>query len=178
MNPAKDAPSIVPDPQGEFPFQPQDYALHLTSAVALIRDAALDAALRPIGLNVGRYRVLGALSRFGALSMTEVARLILLDRTTLTRVADHLVADELAVRKAAPKDRRQVLLEITDAGRERYLRALPEVFGYNRSLLAGLKEAEIRGAARTMKRLVGNIAPDAIRSYLIDFSPPTRGETP
>jgi DNA-binding MarR family transcriptional regulator len=173
-----DRPSVVPDPEGEFPFRPEDYALHLASAIALIRDSALEAALRPIGLNPGRYRVLGALARFGTMTMTEVAGFTMLDRTTLTRIADHLVADGHVERIAAPKDRRQVLLEITEAGRECYRAALPAVFAYNRSLLKGLDAGEIRASARTLKLLTANLAANpTIRSFLLDFARPKAAES-
>jgi DNA-binding MarR family transcriptional regulator len=166
-------PLTVADPEGEFPFTPVDYGLHLASAIALVRDTALDAALRPLGLNATRYRVLGALLRFGPMSMTEIANFTLLDRTTLTRVADHLVADDHVERIAAPKDRRQVLLEITEAGRAAHRAALPAVFALNRSLIPGLAEGDIRDAARTMQTLVTNLAPNpTMLSYLIDYARP------
>ncbi len=159
------------DPEGEFPFAPSDYVLHLLAAIHQFRDAELDGRLKPLGLNVGRYRVLGVLNRFGACTMTELSHFTAIDRTTLTRIADQLVAHDHAERKAAAKDRRQVLLELTKAGREVYLAALGLVFDFNRSILASIPDAAHRATARTLKQMVENLAPDAVaRDSIIHFS--------
>src|SRR5580698_3639630 len=150
-------PSSV-DPEGEFPFGAADYVLHLLAAIHQFRDSGLDGRLKPLGLNVGRYRVLGVLNRFGACTMTELSHFTAVDRTTLTRIADQLVAKGQVERKTTARDRRQVLLELTPAGREIYLAALAIVFAFNRKILDGIPDTEPRATARTLKRMVENLA--------------------
>jgi DNA-binding MarR family transcriptional regulator len=159
------------DPDGEFPFAPSDYVLHLLAAIHQFRDSGLDGRLKALGLNVGRYRVLGVLNRFGACTMTELSHFTAVDRTTLTRIADQLVAKGQVERKTTARDRRQVLLELTPAGREVYLAALAIVFAFNRKILDGIPDTEHRTAARTLKRMVENLAPDPVaRDSIIHFS--------
>lgn len=169
--PPKRATASV-DTQGEFPISPPDYLLHLLASVALFRDAALDTALRPFGLNVGRYRTLGVLARFGATTMTELANHTAMDRTTLTRIADHLVADDLVERLSSPTDRRQVLLQITEKGRVQYAPAVRALFDYNGKATAGIAESDLRVAARTLVCVVENIAATpAMRDAVIGVTP-------
>lgn len=159
------------DPEGEFPFAPSDYVLHLLAAIHQFRDSGLDGRLKALGLNVGRYRVMGVLNRFGACTMTELSHFTAVDRTTLTRIADQLVARGQVERKTTARDRRQVLLELTPAGREVYLAALAIVFAFNRKILGGIPEAAHRATARTLKQVVENLAPDAVaRDSIIHFS--------
>lgn len=159
------------DPEGEFPFAAADYVLHLLAAIHQFRDSALDARLKVLGLNVGRYRVLGVLNRFGACTMTELSHFTAIDRTTLTRIADQLVAQGQVERKTTAKDRRQVLLELTKPGRSVYLKALGMVFELNRRILDGIPESAHRATARTLKQVVENLAPDAqARDSIIHFS--------
>lgn len=159
------------DPEGEFPFAASDYVLHLLAAIHQFRDSALDARLKGLGLNVGRYRVLGVLNRFGACTMTEMSQFTAIDRTTLTRIADQLVAAEMVERQTTPRDRRQVLLALTARGREVYRTALGQVFDFNRRILHGIPEDSHRAAARTLKQIVENLAPDALaRDSIINFS--------
>ena len=159
------------DPTGEFPFAVTDYVLHLVAAIDQFRDSALDHAMREFGLNTGRYRVLGVLNRFGVCSMTELANYTAMDRTTLTRVADHLVANNLAERREDPKDRRHVLLEMTEAGKGVYLKALAVVFELNTRLLDGVPESGRRAAARVLRQVVHNLAPNTTaRDSIIRFS--------
>jgi DNA-binding MarR family transcriptional regulator len=159
------------DPLGEFPFSPNDYVLHLVAAIHQFRDAALDSALRTLELNVGRYRVLGVLNRFGPTTMTELANFTAIERTTLTRIADHLVAAGFVERRDQPKDRRQVLLELTDSGRDIYTKALVEVFDLNRKLLKDVSDEAQRATARVLMGVVDNLAPNpAARDSIVHFS--------
>jgi DNA-binding MarR family transcriptional regulator len=149
------------DPKGEFPFDVTDYVPHLIAAIHQFRDSALDGALRKLGLNVGRYRVLGVLNRFGVCTMTELANFTAIDRTTLTRIADHLVASGHVERRSDAKDRRQVRLEMTPDGAQVHRRALYLVFDLNGRLLEGVSGEEARIAARVMQKIVRNLAPSA-----------------
>ena len=159
------------DPEGEFPFAASDYVLHLLAAIHQFRDSALDTRLKILGLNVGRYRVLGVLNRFGACTMTELSHFTAIDRTTLTRIADQLVGAEQVERRTTTRDRRQVLLDLTPPGRDVYLEALGVVFEFNRRILDGIPEDAHRAAARTLKQVVENLAPDPIaRDSIIHFS--------
>ena len=159
------------DRGGEFPLPPGDYLLQLTSAMRTMRDTALDAQLRPHGLTASRYRVLGVLNQFGACTMSEMANFTAMDRTTLTRIADQLVVVGWVERKAAPKDRRQVLLELTGLGRNTYLAAVKIVFAYNKKILEDIPEEAHRATARVLKALVVNLAPnDHARDSIIHFS--------
>ena len=159
------------DPEGEFPFAPSDYVLHLLAAIHQFRDSALDARLKGLGLNVGRYRVLGVLNRFGACTMTELSHFTAIDRTTLTRIADQLVAAGQVERQTSARDRRQVLLDLTPPGLAIYLKALAIVFEFNGRILDGIPDDAHRATARTLKRVVENLAPDTLaRESIIHFS--------
>jgi DNA-binding MarR family transcriptional regulator len=147
------------DPEGEFPFGVVDYVPHLIAAIHQFRDSALDRALRPFGLNVGRYRVLGVLTRFGVCTMTELALFTAIDRTTLTRIADQLVAGGLADRRSHAQDRRQVRLELTAGGVQVYRKALYQVFDLNSRLLDAVPDDQGRAAAHVLQAIVRNLAP-------------------
>ena len=159
------------DSEGEFPFATGDYLLHLLAIIALFRDSALDARLRPLGLNVSRYRAMAVLNRFGACTMTEVAKFTGVDRTTLTRVADQLVAAGWAERLSDAKDRRQVLLQFTEKGREVFAAAVKILLDVNAHLVAGVPEEARRGAAKVLMQVVENLAPSPlVRNGIIHFS--------
>lgn len=159
------------DPVDEFPFAVDDYLLHLIVAIYQFRDSRLDQALRPLGLNVSRYRVLGVLERFGDSSMTELASFTAMQRTTLTRIADQLVADRMTQRAAQANDRRQVILSLTDHGRETHARALDVVLSLNQRVLGDVPEGERRLAARVLMTVVENLAPSPLaRDGILHFS--------
>jgi DNA-binding MarR family transcriptional regulator len=144
------------DEAGEFPFATNDYVLHLLAAIVMFRDAALDIELKPLGLNIGRFRALSILVRCGSCTMTELSAYSAIDRTTLTRVADHLVAEGLVKRIGAAKDRRRVLLELTDEGRARHAEGFAVIADCNRRITAGVPDAAVRAAVRLLSGIIRN----------------------
>jgi DNA-binding MarR family transcriptional regulator len=66
---------------------------------------------------VEQWRTLMLLADGVSHPMSEIAEFALLPAPTLTRLIDRMVADNLAYRKADPRDRRRVLVHITSRGR-------------------------------------------------------------
>jgi DNA-binding MarR family transcriptional regulator len=136
------------------------YVFHLFAVVSRHREARLEVALRPLGLNLSRHRAISVIQALEPCTMSEVADFSAVDRTTLTRTIDPLVAAGLVRRTTPPEDRRQVILTLTDAGHDACRRSLRAIFQLNRELLAGVAEAEQRAVARTLEAFVGRLISD------------------
>ncbi len=83
-----------------------------------------DAALRPLGLKGTQFSLLTALALLGPVPLSELARELGMDRTSLTRNLRPLLREGY-VRDDRGEDRRLRILELTDAGRRIYREALP-----------------------------------------------------
>ena len=83
-----------------------------------------DAALRPLGLKGTQFSLLTALALLGPVPLSELARELGMDRTSLTRNLRPLLREGY-VREDRGEDRRQRLLDLTEAGRRIYREALP-----------------------------------------------------
>jgi DNA-binding MarR family transcriptional regulator len=153
-------PASTMDPTGEFPVDLTTYVFHLFTVVARHRDARLEAALRPLGLNVSRHRALTSIERLQPCTMRELAEFVAVDRTTLTRTVDQLTDAGLVERATPREDRRQVVLTMTAAGRAACRRSLQAIYRVNRELLDGVGEAQQRALARGLDRVVERLAPD------------------
>jgi DNA-binding MarR family transcriptional regulator len=81
--------------------------------------------LRPHGLRATQFSILAALTLKGPTSIGELADLLGLERTTLTRSATLLEAEGW-VRPAPSRDARVRLLQITRAGRKKLELAFPD----------------------------------------------------
>src|SRR5260370_1157146 len=98
--------------------------LHLQRAArALAR--RFDAALRPVGLTNGQFSLLMLLNRPAPPPMAPVARLLAMDRTTLTAALKPLERRGLVELCVDHNDRRSRLLVLTDIGREVLANAVP-----------------------------------------------------
>lgn len=83
-----------------------------------------DTIMEPSGLKVTQFSVLRNVEAAGPLSVTALARVMNLDRTTLVRNLKVLDAGNL-VQRAAGKDSRERLIAITARGRDAIDGALP-----------------------------------------------------
>jgi DNA-binding MarR family transcriptional regulator len=83
-----------------------------------------DAALRPSGLGVTQFTLLQALNTAPGMSQKQLASLLEIDSTTLTRTLEPLRRAGW-LRSTAGDDRREVHLALTAAGKRAYRRALP-----------------------------------------------------
>jgi DNA-binding MarR family transcriptional regulator len=105
-------------------------AVRLPCACANLRRAArvitrlYDAALRPSGLGVAQFTLLQALNTAPGMSQKQLASLLEIDSTTLTRTLAPLRSARW-LRSTAGDDRREVHLALTAAGRRAYTQALP-----------------------------------------------------
>jgi len=85
---------------------------------------AYDDALRPVGLRATQLAVLVATGNEGSVSIAALAKLMGMDRTTLTRNLRPLEQEGLIA--VGPEGwRRSRTVEITTAGRSRLLEAFP-----------------------------------------------------
>jgi DNA-binding MarR family transcriptional regulator len=151
-------PFLPPDPKGEFPYEVSMLLLNLLVAVPRLRDVDLERVLRPTGLNLAKYRTLLTMSRLGECTMSALATITTVDRTTLTRIIDPLERDGLVARGEQAADRRKVSLRVTPAGKNRLTAAQALVGARNAEILAevpeGMKRTMLRGLAR-MQRALG-----------------------
>lgn len=127
---------------------------------ALIRRSArritqiYDAALKDTGLRITQYSILVNLDHHKCLSITELADIIVIDRTTLTRNLRPLQRDGLVLLSDG-HDNRSKALTITDSGREVLRTAKPLWRKTERSLRRGPGDQDIA----QLRVLLGRIMP-------------------
>ena len=103
------------------------------------------------------FDVLAALRRAGApyeLSPGRLLKETLVTSGTMTNRVDRLVARHLVERLPDPRDRRGVLVRLTDAGRTTVDGALESLLAREHALLAGLGPQQQHQLARLLRQLV------------------------
>jgi DNA-binding MarR family transcriptional regulator len=83
-----------------------------------------DDFLRPTGLRITQFTLLQALIQAPGISQKQLADLLAIDSTTLTRTLAHL-RQKRWLRTTAGTDRREVRLSLTAGGLREYRRVLP-----------------------------------------------------
>lgn len=103
-----------------------------------------------------QFELLGRLMRApsAGLRMTDLADGVAVSRSGLTYQVAKLEASGLVARSASPDDERSVVVQLTPAGRDEFLRLLPGHIEIVRSLLFdALPKADIARLGRTMGQI-------------------------
>jgi DNA-binding MarR family transcriptional regulator len=113
---------------------------------------ALERDLLPFGLTMGDYEVLVRLSEADdqQMRMCDLATVLQLSPSGLTRRLDGLVTTGLVERVASPADRRVMFAAMTDAGRAKLAEAAPDH-------VASVRDRFFKGLTRDQIRAIGEI---------------------
>ena len=130
--------------------------LHAHATLVKQLDAELMAAH---GLSLSAFEVLWRVASApeGRLRMSELANLVLLSPSGLSRLVDRLEADGMIERVACPTDGRAIHATITELGRSRLSESQATHFeGIRRRFLAQFDEKEIGQLATFWTRIAPN----------------------
>lgn len=119
------------------------------------RDRNLADALKSYGLRAPEWRVLASLHARHRLSMSELADLTSIERTTLSRTVDRMVRKGWVVRLSDTSDARVTRLAPTASGERLFARIWPAVHSLNEASVAGIPEplvATVRLVLEGMRR--------------------------
>jgi len=123
--------------------------------IAALLDARAEAALAEADLTRGEFDVLCALRRAGrALRAAEVSTITAASPAAITKRADTLVRAGLVARAIPHRDRRGVLLELTDEGRAAVDRLMPEHLAREADALGALGPDEADALAALLSRVL------------------------
>ncbi|MFO1082534.1 MAG: MarR family transcriptional regulator [Reyranellaceae bacterium] len=122
------------------------------------RDRALAAALRPEGLRAPEWRVLATLHDRQRLSMSALAELTSIERTTLSRVVERMVRAGWVTRLSDASDARITRLAATAAGERLFARLWPRVWDLNTRLEAGVPAPAVGLVRWALQEMCRNVA--------------------
>lgn len=124
--------------------------------------AQVERSLKPFGLTFARYEVLMLLhfSSTGALPVGKIGERLQVHAASVTNAVDRLESDGLVRRMPNAHDRRSILAELTDQGRERALAASESV---NSEVFTALPldadtSVELYERLRSIRHAVGDFA--------------------
>ncbi len=138
-------------------FQLDRHVFYWLTQVIGARDRELAQGLKDFGLRVPEWRALAALYARRRCTMSELADLATIDRTTLTRTIDRMSDAGWLTRQADAEDMRITRLALTAAGKRMFERIWPAVQQLNELALAGVPKSEIEVLHRVLARMRTNL---------------------
>lgn len=113
--------------------------------------AAMESVLRPYGLGTTQWHVLYQLANEGPTVQRDLARILRIEKATLSAVVTTLVCKGLVDQMISSEDQRQRVLEITDAGVKLW-EELPDPLAVIRAIsLEGADAVETATALRVLQ---------------------------
>ncbi len=131
--------------------------LSRVSRLARHLDRARSQAFETHGLESWEFDVLAALRRAGSpyqLSPGKLLKETLVTSGTMTNRVDRLTARGLVERLPDPGDRRGVLVQLTDAGRDAVDAAMADLLAHERTLLGSISVRDQTRIAQILRELV------------------------
>jgi DNA-binding MarR family transcriptional regulator len=116
------------------------------------------AALRPSSFDNSSWRVLAALYYKDGLTLTDLARGCVLERSFMGRLVAKLERAGLVKRKTSPSDRRAVTVSLTPHGRKTFLEVLlPVAQRQVEVAFAGVSQREMHVFLSVLARAMENV---------------------
>lgn len=106
------------------------------------------------GLSIPEWRVIAIVGRMPGLSAVEVAEQTFLDKVAVSRAVTKLIKAGRIDRQFADADRRRSILNLSEKGREVHDAVATLALEFERDLLEGLDEEDIRRFNEVMDRLL------------------------
>jgi DNA-binding MarR family transcriptional regulator len=147
-----------------------DYLAYLLARASELISAEFHGVVRRARLPVLQWRVLATLADEQALSIGEVAAIVLVPQSTLTRVAERMVQSGLLVRAADASDRRYTRIRLSAKGLKLAGRLVQQARAHEASVVQTLGEADARALKRILGRLIDQHARPAGRASVQSVS--------
>ena len=131
-----------------------DYLAYLLARASHLISAEFHAVVRRARLPVLQWRVLAALAEGHALSVGEVATIVLTPQSTLTRVAERMVRAGLLLRAADEADRRITRIRLSADGSTLARKLVRQAQAHESAVLALLDAGDAAALKRVLRLMI------------------------
>lgn len=122
---------------------------------AQLGGAAVEEALRPLGIRTRHHSILSLLLEAGPQAQIALSERLRIDRTSMVTLVDQLEGQGLVLRKTAPGDRRAYRVEITAEGEQLLAEAELAISEAEAILLAPLTPKQRKRLQTYLQRIAG-----------------------
>lgn len=112
---------------------------------------------KDFGITVDQWSVLKVLYNEEPMTHKELAEKTGKDQPTLTRIVDIIIKKELVERVEHPDDRRCLLVQLTDTGKERVKMLSPEIAAIRMKAWENLSEEDFKNFTRILNTIYNNL---------------------
>lgn len=131
-----------------------DYLAYLLARASHLISSEFHAVVEASGLSLMEWRVMASLSGKDALSVGELADIVLAKQPTVTKLVGRMAEAGWVTRCDAPDDKRQSLVSLTPAGRRKVKPLLAQAQAHEAQVMADMGTAEVAQLKQALERLI------------------------
>jgi len=106
------------------------------------------------GVTISQCHAIVEIGRSGEVSLNELAELLALDKSTMSRTINNLVEDGLVIRELHPEDRRYVKIKLTDKGIKIFKNIEESMDRYYKAIFNSVPEEKREQVLDSLKLLI------------------------
>ena len=142
---------------GSDDFRVDNYPFYLLNRTVSRYNVIIEAELRGIGIDIPTWRVLMVLGEAEPQSIGQVAKLAVINVSTLMRVVERMEKAGLVETLPSPTDGRVTTLAMKPLGREKLKAAREVTAPFYRRLIRGFSATDFRRLIELLNRLHRNL---------------------
>lgn len=119
----------------------------------------LDASLKPIGIDVPRWRVLSILSKRRCATVTQLSTDAVTKISTMAKIIQRMTTEGLVVTRPSSEDARSTEVLLTEVGEEMLSTVQEKVGSIGRQAFYDVSDADIKNINRISRKIYKNISP-------------------
>jgi DNA-binding MarR family transcriptional regulator len=131
-----------------------DYLAYLLARASHLISSEFHVVVEASGLSLMAWRVMASLSGKDALSVGELADIVLAKQPTVTKLVGRMEEDGWVKRCDATHDKRQSLVSLTPAGRRKVKPLLALAQAHESQVTADIGAAEVAQLKRALERMI------------------------
>lgn len=131
-----------------------DYLAYLLARASHLISSEFHAVVEASGLSLMEWRVMASLSGKAALSINELADIVLAKQPTVTKLVGRMQDAGWVTRGDATHDKRQSLVKLTAAGRRKVQPLLAQAKAHEAAVVADLGANQSERLKRMLERLI------------------------
>lgn len=131
-----------------------DYLAYLLARASHLISSEFHAVVEASGLSLMAWRVMASLSGKEALSVGELADIVLAKQPTVTKLVGRMAEAGWVRRIDAPYDKRQSLVSLTSAGQRKVNPLLKQARAHEAQVMADIGLADADQLKRVLERLI------------------------
>ncbi len=131
-----------------------DYLAYLLARASHRISGEFHEVVEASGLSLMEWRVMASLSGKPALSISELADIVLAKQPTVTKLVGRMQQAGWVLRCDAPHDKRQSLVSLTAAGRRKVRPLLQQALGHEQRVMADIGPESAAQLKAILQRLI------------------------